>query len=390
MGFCRSVAIWALLACAPAVAAASPQKASPSCAEGDRALAARDFALAQGNYQKCLEEGTPSFETLSNLGIVHAQLGQFEQAIKAYQQALALTPANPPVLMNLGLAYLKMGRHAEAAAEFARSLLSDPGNAKTEELLAFCHFQMKEYALAALEAERVHKALPDDPSAAFLLGSAYLKLDLYSQAIPLIDFALRKINSGETHMILGEAYLGVKAYKEALAEFLRAEKLSPNMPGLHADLGTAFSGIGDADRAKEEYRKELATNPTNFEANYFLGRLQRLSGDLVEARKLLVKAAELRPGDPSVQYEFAVFAMKDKDYAKAKELLEAVLAKYPSYTDGHVLLAEVYFRMHRPEEGKREKAVVDALKKAEQERQSAGSGGQASGGSSHPGSKNPQ
>src|SRR5207245_4728323 len=128
--------------------------------------------------------------------------------------------------------------------------------------------------------------------------------------------ALRTAWSAETHGILGEAYMGVKAYKRAQDEVRKVLDLTPRMPGLHAGLGTAYSGLGNTDQAIAEYEKELATEPSSFEANYYLGRLKRLSGDLEAAKKYLEKAEQVRPEDPSIVFEKAVFAFQSKDYPK--------------------------------------------------------------------------
>ncbi len=369
-----------LIALAAGMAAVG-QKSPTACQVADAALARGELDTARSQYEACLKQSTPTFETLSNIGILYARLGQFNLAIQAYRQALALNPENPQVHMNLGLAFLKTDHYDEAASEFARALLANPDNPQVEELLAFCHYQLKQYELAALEAARVRKAKPDEPSAAFLLGSAYLKLQLYDQAIPLIDFALRRTGSAESHAILGEAYLGVRAFAPALEEFSKALQLRPRMPGVHAKMGTAYSGLANTDLAIGEFGKELEQNPNDFEANYSLGRLKRLQGDLPAAQKYLEKARQLRPDDPALVFEYAVLAVQDKNYPKALELLDQVLQKHPSFIDAHVLISEVYFRANRREEAEREKATVEALKKAQQSRQRApGKTGPAYGG----------
>jgi tetratricopeptide (TPR) repeat protein len=341
---------------------------APSCVVADHALAQDQPELAVVQYEKCLRESPPSFEVLSNLGIAYVKLGQHEQAIRAYERALALNQDSAPLYVNLGLAYLKMNQPKQAAENLARALMLNPGDPKALELLAFCHYQLKEFTLAAYEAGLVHKALPDEDSAAFLLGSAYLRLGLYKQALPLIYLSVSKTGSPEGYKVLGEAFLGAKVYREALKAFQNAERLAPNMPGIHADLGTAHAGLGETERAVTEYEKELARDPNDFEANYFLGRLKRLANETSSARKYLDKANQIRPGDTSVAYEYAVMAMGDKDYPKAAALLEGILEKQPGYLDAHILLAEVYFRMHRTQDGNREKALIDAMRRAEQAR----------------------
>ncbi len=351
--------------------AAATEKNEDVCKAADRALAAGNFEVARSQYQTCLRQALPRFETLSNLGVVYAHFGQFDEAIATYQQAVALRSENPNVRTNLGLALLKTGRYDEAAREFARALLVDPGNAQVQELLAFCQYQLKQYELAALQAERARKARPNEASAAFLLGSAYSKMGLYDKAIPLIAFALRQAGTAETHAIMGETYLGVRAYRRALDEFTKAVEMQPQMPGLHSHMGVAYAGLGNTGQAIAEFEKALEKDSEDFDSNYYLGHLRRLGGDAEGAKKFLAKADQLRPGDPSVLYEYAVFALQAKDYAKAESLLRQVLDKYPNYTEAHVLLSQVYFRTRRREGGEREKAIAEALQKDEQARRSS-------------------
>jgi Tfp pilus assembly protein PilF len=60
--------------------------------------------------------------------------------------------------------------------------------------------------------------------------------------------------------------------------------------------------------------------------------------------------------------------MEAKDYAKAETLLTSILQRLPGYMDAHVLLTEVYFKTKRPDDAGREKAIVEALRQADQER----------------------
>ncbi len=364
----RPASIAVLVCMVSLEAMAESPKEPPACIVADEALAQKQPQLAVAEYNKCLATNPPSFKVLSNLGIAYAQLKEFPKAIQSYAQALALDRDSAPIHVNLGLAYLKTGHPKKAEQQFARSLMTDPGNAKTLELLAYSHFQLREFALAAYEAGLVHKAIPDEPSAAFLLGSSYLRLGMFRRAIPLIYYSVSHAKSPDAYMVMGEAFLGVKAYRQALEVFQKAVGLNPNMPGIYADLALAYDGVGQPDKAAAALKQELAKDPNNFEANYLLGRADRINDDDADAMKYLDKANQLHPGDASVAYEFAVLAMQHRDYAKAESILRGILQRLPSYTDAHVLLAEVYFRMHKNQEGMREKAIVAALKQAQHAR----------------------
>ncbi|PYV14442.1 MAG: hypothetical protein DMG21_18130 [Acidobacteria bacterium] len=340
------------------VAVAAYGQGGDPCAAASKSLAAHELEAARAGYENCLKESPPTAERLSNLGMAYAGLNEFDRAIPIYRQALALDPNNATLHMNLGLALLKTGIVKDAAKEFSLSLLADADSLKALELLAFSHLQMNEIELAAAESERVHLAQPDDDSASLILGTCYLRLDRYKAAIPLLYFSMLKANVPQTHMLLGEAFLGVKAYSNALREFQTVEQSSPNQPGLDNDLGTAYAGLGQPDKAVAEFEKQLAADPNGNDAD--------------AAKQYLAMAEKARPGEPSVAYEYAVFAMQDKDYAKAESLLRKILDQVPNYTDAHVLLAEVDYKLHKPDDARRERAIVLELSKIAQEEENAG------------------
>ena len=371
MGIFRRIGLFvAILGATSGVLAASSREPT-ACISGDQALAQKQPDLAVIQYNQCLSKNPPTFKILSNLGIAYAQQTQFAEAIQAYGQALALEPNDATVHVNLGLAYIKTNRPKEAAEQFARSLISNPDNAKTLELLAYAHFSMGDYALAAYEVGLVQRAMPDDHSSEFILGSSYLRLGMSLQAIPLIYDSVSQSKSPDAYKVLGEALLDMKAFGPALENFQKAAGLKPNMPGIYSDLSLAYSGLGKPDKAMDALKQELARDPNDFTANYLLGHDDRVNGEETEALKYLDKASQTDPGNTSVEYEYAVLAMKHEDYAKAESILRGILQKLPGYTDAHVLLAQVDFRLHKTDDGMREKAIVTALQQAEQTRSEA-------------------
>jgi len=365
--FCLAAQAWSVPDQEPPASGGQGQ-APPACILGDQALAQKQPDLAVIEYNKCLSNSPPTFKVLSNLGIAYAQQKQYPQAILAYGQAVALDPDNATVRINLGLAYMKTNRPKEASTQFARSLMTDPHNAKALELLAYAHFALGDYALAGYEAGLVHQASPGDPSAAYILGASYMRMGMNVQAIPLIEGSLSQVNSAEAYMVLGEAFLGVKNWPAALEAFRKAEKMDSTLPGIYADLGTGLAAMAELDQAKAAFLKELARDPDNFKANYLLGQWDRVHGDNADALKYLSKANELQSDNPGPAYELSVLAVQGQDYQRAEEILESILQKFPSLTDAHVLLAQVYFRLHKTQEGTRERAIAAALQEADHAR----------------------
>lgn len=108
--------------------------------ECERDIAAR-YALgaAYHNYgwhDEALEEYDATWDlaahnatrAMHSAGRIHAQRGEFDQAIACFQRALALTPASPDVWFELGQTHLQRGERELAAQALQQALTYDPEN----------------------------------------------------------------------------------------------------------------------------------------------------------------------------------------------------------------------------------------------------------------------
>src|SRR5687768_7463766 len=96
-------------------------------------------------------------EAFKNQGDTYYDLGQFAQAIEAYQNALKHTPKDPFIYNNLGAAYFSVSRNQEAADAFNKALVLKP----------------------------------NDPDAYFNLGIAYIALEKPQDALTAFKQAVR-------------------------------------------------------------------------------------------------------------------------------------------------------------------------------------------------------
>ena len=80
--------------------------------QANREFAAGHFAAAAAGYEQVLTSDGPRAAAYYNLGNCYQRLGQYGQAILAYERARLLTPRDPDLLANLALA-----RKAAAAFE---------------------------------------------------------------------------------------------------------------------------------------------------------------------------------------------------------------------------------------------------------------------------------
>jgi Tfp pilus assembly protein PilF len=126
---------------------------------------------------------------------------------------------------------------------------------------------------------------------------------------------------------------------------------------------------GDPQAAVAEFRAELERNPTDFAANLELGVLAKEERNFEEAAKYFAQALRRRPGDPGVRYQMAVLDLATGKVEQARLQLESLIKESPHFTEAHVSLATVYYRLKRKEDGDRERAIVQKLLAAEQAKQ---------------------
>jgi tetratricopeptide (TPR) repeat protein len=129
--------------------------------------------------------------------------------------------------------------------------------------------------------------------------------------------------------------------------------------------------MGDAPGAMEALRRELAVNPNHFDAHLLLALLLRQDSRDDESRAHVEKALALRPGDPGALYQLALVQVASGELEPARRTLEPLVRENPDFTEAHVSLATVYYRLGRREDGAREQAIVQKLKAEQKAREDA-------------------
>jgi tetratricopeptide (TPR) repeat protein len=364
-----------VVACALAATAAPAQPPVPDpklVAIAQAALKAQqegDLVQAEAGYRAFLAAEPRNVEVLANLGVVYAGLGRYDDAIATYRKALAISHLNAPVRMNLGLAYYKAGRCAEALPEFAMVIESSPGAYAPTLLSADCQLQLGAFDQAIALLGPIASAHADDDALSYVLGMAHLQKKETREAATYLDRILKRGDSAQARLLMGLAQRAGADYAGARDEFARAVALDPGLPMAHSLYGQALLSTGDREKAREAFLKELALNPNDFEANLYLGVIFKEEPRHDEAARYFDRAITVRPGDPGARYQQATLWLATGDNARAQATLEALVAGNPAFTEAHVSLATVYYRLKRKADGDRHKAIAETLTAEAQARQ---------------------
>ncbi len=322
---------------------------------------AGDLAGAVKEYRQFLQSYPEATAIHSNLGAALAGLGRFEEAISEYKIALKQSPQLVQARLNLALCYYKMGRIYDAADELEKVHMQDPGNHQAALLLGDCYMRLgrEDDVIRILEPEE--KKYPDDLAVAYLLGTALIRGKRVNEGQVLVDRILRNGDSAEAHLMLGTAKMGANDFAGARDEFAKAVALNPNLAEVHVLYAKALMLTGDSDLSEKQFQEELRVDSYNFDANLQLGAMAKQQQNYDEAKKYFARAEETRPGDPGVRYQLALLAVDEGQLDKARQMLEGLVKESPQFLEAHVTLSLVYYRLKRPEDSKRERAIVQKL-----------------------------
>ena len=331
-----------------------------------------DLQGAVRAYLAILAAHPARIDVRSNLGAAYSALGRYEDAIEQYKRALIIDGTNYAIRFNLALAYYKAAWFSEAATElekFIAAVPNSPQTANAQLVLADCQVRLGEYKKVIQLLSPLAEADSNNRILAYLLGSALIGDGQLDKGQAIIDRLFRHEDSAEAHLLMASILLLADDAQSALKEAQHALELNPKLPTVQAWYGRVLMRLGDTERAKVAFKSELASNANDFDSNLYLGILLRQDRLTEEARSCLQRAIQLRPREQYARYHLAaVYAAAGKP-GDALPLLEGVLKEHGDFVEARVLLASVYYRLNRKEDGDREKALIQKSNAEQQAKQ---------------------
>jgi tetratricopeptide (TPR) repeat protein len=165
------------------------------------------------------------------------------------------------------------------------------------------------------------------------------------------------------------------ALADALAEYRAAQLVYAERPEAHVSLGALHATFGEADAARREYETALRLGPWFVPAYVNLADLERAAGRDSEAEALLrralaiapdlaeshyalglalvrqkrhadalpelERAAALAPDTPRYAFAWALLLRERGDVARARKVVDGILARWPDDDDARALRAEL-------------------------------------------------
>jgi tetratricopeptide (TPR) repeat protein len=300
-------------------------------------------------------------QQLFNHALAAQKRGDLSAAILAYEQVLKLKPGLVPARINLASAFLKLGRLDQAVENYRLALRQSPGSVQVAILLGNCLVLQGAYGDAITLLQPFEKTHPGNLDLAFILGEALIHSQKPKEGLRRIEKVAAARNDANAWMLSGVTRLSLGDYSHAASSLDNGLKLDATVPGAYTLSGVAKSGAGDEEGAKAAFRKALELDQSDFDANLHLGAILRRQGNLQGARPYLTRSLQLQPASLPVLYQMAQLEAAGGQDTETIADLEQIVGSAPNILQPHVQLAALYYRLHRPEEGMRERQMVDRL-----------------------------
>ena len=237
---------------------------------------------AEAAFQQVIALRPDYWDGYNTLALFYDRQRRYDEAIVQLHKALELTPDNALLYFNLGAFYLDTGdlkKHPEAEKALRKSIELSPTYAAYANL-GILYMQEKRYEESAKMSEKALQQNDKDFIVWDNLAGAYEWLNNKEKAeaargreLQLVEAAAgAKARDAQMQSVLGILYAQKKMRDKALARVQAALALSPEDPGILANVGEAYEDLGERREAIKFIQRsmEKGTALEDLRANHAL------------------------------------------------------------------------------------------------------------------------
>ena len=311
------------------------------------------------------------------LATMQFAVGDKENAITSYTELIRMTPEWPLVYYDLAAVQLANNNAPAAKASLNKALEIDPTYLNAKVALVRLELQAGKPTEALQIAQQIQKQTPKSPLGFILEGDARMALSKFSEAATAYEKALGIAKDGILAVKIHRARSLAGDSSKADAELLKWIADHPRDAAARGHLAQTYMASGKNKAAIEQYEfllqknpdngallnnlallyqnekdpRALATaerasklNPQNSAILDTLGWILVEQGQLGRGLEVLQIAAAGAPGEPSINYHYAVALAKSGDKQKARKQLETLLnagKNFPQEEQAKALLRQL-------------------------------------------------
>jgi len=301
-----------------------------------------DWELLERKFKAVLVGDDLFAEAYLNLGVVYERQRRTDDAITAYRAALQRKPSLKEAAVNLALIYQAQGRPADSLALLTdvmryypddgevrariaevyreggdtqqamklsrEALMREPQNLTAHKVMMRAYLDRNNLSMARLVALRATKIAASDPELYYTMGLILQRQGDEQGAILQYRRALEE--RGEfvaARVKLAAIAAEHEDWTNVAVQLQKVVELDPNNADARLNLGIAFKGLGEFDKAMAEYDAALKANPDLTLVHFNMGVLFQRHKDAPEKalehyRTFMTKAGNVPANHPVLEF----------------------------------------------------------------------------------------
>lgn len=282
---------------------------------------------------------------ISALAMSEVKLGDYDCALKHYQQLSLMCPNKENYKYNIVTCYEALGDYQTAIKMLEELVYVNPKFILPAQKLASLYIKTKQLNKAKEIYDNI--LLKNQISAEVLHQYAILSSSLCDT--DTAEKMLKKVirmnpEIAKAHKDLGIIYLNKRLFDYAEDEFKKAMELAPNDFEIVFEYGNYLYSVSKNKEADEFYAKALEIAPDNVLGLTFMALNKLVLNKLDDAQNYIMKAVKLEPNHEYVQYCVGRILYAKKDYEEAKRYLIRAVEQNPDIETLNTL-ALTYFEL---------------------------------------------
>ncbi len=272
-------------------------------------------------YKDALSRKPSLHQAAENLAVIAQNQGDEAGAIAIYQDILQSYPDDGSSRARLAEVYRRKGDCEKAVELSKEALFREPKTLAAYKVMMQCHIEKKEFSMARLVALRALKLEESDPEIFYALGLINLAEKEPAKARVQFKKAIAaRADFTPAHVELVKMAFASEDYKSAEESLRRILQVAGNNLEANLDLGVAYKGIGQLDKAMEQYDSVHKMNPSLPAVYLNKGIVIALKGDHQKAIDQFKQYISLAGGEGALAADHPVFRLiRDQETAIAKK-----------------------------------------------------------------------
>jgi tetratricopeptide (TPR) repeat protein len=268
-----------------------------------------DLGAAEAAARKVIAQNGRSPMGYYALAMALEERREYQGVVDALQPAAASFRANPGnnpasdlglLLPHLGFAYQELGDYDKAIAAFDEAHRLSPADAAVTAYLAQANLSAKKYSAVIDLTRKARADNPDELRFARLEAQALRQSGKADEAVSVLQDFARQQNKPEAYVALAQIYADSKRGADAVRVLQDAQAKFPGDTTIGFELGAVLDKQKKFAESEAAFRQILQKEPDNAPALNYIGYMLAERGErLDESVDLLKKALTIEPDNGS-------------------------------------------------------------------------------------------